>query len=111
MFLCTISHHSFLRFTHHELTGLWYARITKLKKKTLSGTVPRCQCGRASCELNRYQKGEDTGENAITQHFIDGLKESRSILSMRAKGQRPQDEVEFVPNVPKPVAEVVDLLE
>lgn len=91
----------------------YYVRIEKLKKKPLSttGIVPSCRCGRASCELNRYQTGKYTGENELTQHFIDGLKESRSILSLRAKGQRPAPEVEFVPNAPKPVAEVVDLLE
>lgn len=73
--------------------------------------VPSCRCGRATCELNRYQKGEYTGERAITQHFIDGLKETRGILSKRAKGIRVAPEVEFVPNEPKPIAEVVDLLE
>lgn len=91
----------------------YYVRIEKLKMKPLSSTsiVPSCHCGRASCELNRYQKGEYTGERAITQHFIDGLKESRGILALRAKGRRVAPEVEFVPNEPKPVAEVVDLLE
>ena len=91
----------------------YYIRIAKLKKKPLpsSGVVPRCQCGRVSCELNIYQKGNYTGGREITQHFVDGLKDSRSILSLRAKGKRPAPEVEFVPNKPKPVAEVVDLLE
>ena len=91
----------------------YYIRIEKLKKKPLpsSGVVPRCRCGRVSCELNTYQKGNYTGEREITQHFVDGLKDSRSILSLRAKGKRPAPEVEFVPNKPKPVAEVVDLLE
>ena len=91
----------------------YYIRIEKLKKKPLpsSGVVPSCRCGRASCELNIYQKGNYTGGREITQHFVDGLKDSRSILSLRAKGKRPAPEVEFVPNKPKPVAEVVDLLE
>ena len=91
----------------------YYVRIEKLKMKALSSTsiVPSCSCGRASCELNRYQKGEYTGERAITHHFIDGLKDSRHTLSERAKGRFIGNEVEFVPNEPKPVAEVVDLLE
>jgi len=91
----------------------YYIRIEKLKKQPLpsSGVVPSCHCGRASCELNIYQKGNYTGGREITQHFVDGLKDSRSILSLRAKGKRPAPEVEFVPNKPKPVAEVVDLLE
>ena len=89
----------------------YYIRIEKLKKKPFSGVVPSCRCGRASCELNIYQKGNYTGGREITQHFVDGLKDSRSILSLRAKGKRPAPEVEFVPNKPKPVAEVVDLLE
>lgn len=94
--------------------GPWWIRATKLKKKAIASTspVPRCRCGSRACELNIYQrKVAGIGASQIDQNFVDGLKESKNIFSLRAKGQRPEPEVEYVEPPPKPQAEVVDLIE
>jgi len=94
--------------------GPWWISVTKLKKKAIASTspVPRCHCGIATCELNIYQrKVAGIATSNIDQNFVDGLKESKRIFSLRTKGQRPEPEVEYVEPPPKPQAEVVDLIE
>jgi len=94
--------------------GPWWISVTKLKKKAIAPTspVPRCHCGIVTCELNIYQrKVAGIATSNIDQNFVDGLKESKKIFSLRTKGQRPEPEVEYVEPPPKPQAEVVDLIE
>lgn len=103
-----------ISFFQYNGRGTWYIRITKLKKKAIdaSSPVPKCRCGNRTCELNVYQCEVATrGASPIDQNFLDGLKESKSVFSLRSKGGRPEPEVEYVEPVPKPQAEVVDLIE